>query len=149
MLIGVAGEVSSSSEVVIVIITAVLVSPLEKVVEELATGGGAVIGTLLWGLRRTEFSEVRVSLFRVHSGDCPARIIMCLEITPLGTTFSTTAQKPEQKVCHDQFIRVASFLISLIAWYCAPTAIFPLVLWHSLYQNSWVLRPKLVKNDDV
>lgn len=98
MLIGVAGEVSSSSEVVIVIITAVLVSPLEKVVEELATGGGAVIGTLLWGLRRTEFSEVRVSLFRVHSGDCPARIIMCLEITPLGTsTFSTTAQNQNKK----------------------------------------------------
>ena len=49
MLIGVAEEVSSSSpgEVVVIIITAVLVSPLEKVVEELATGGGAVIGTLL------------------------------------------------------------------------------------------------------
>ena len=78
MLIGVAEKVSSSPEVVI-IITAVLVSPLEKVVEELATGGGAVIGTLLWGLRRTEFSEVRVSLFRVHSGDCPARIINVLK----------------------------------------------------------------------
>ena len=47
MLIGVAEEVSSSSPEVVIIITAVLVSPLEKVVEELATGGGAVIGTLL------------------------------------------------------------------------------------------------------
>ena len=48
MLIGVTEEVSSSSPgEVVIIITAVLVSPLEKVVEELATGGGAVIGTLL------------------------------------------------------------------------------------------------------
>ena len=59
-------------EVVVIVITVVVSRPLEKVVEVLvSTGGGAVIGTLLWGLRRAEFSEV-LSLFRAQGGDCPA-----------------------------------------------------------------------------
>ena len=35
--------------------------------------------------------------------------------------------KTRTKVCHDQFIRAASFLIPMIAWYSTPTAIFILV----------------------